>query len=146
MWTEAVRRWVERPQDVITWTLSKLPREQWPYVSSANGEHVAVGPAGIFCLHEAAELPEIPGPHTHRVHAQTRRISDELLAETGQRVWPNVVGVLPGDSLDDGRMRFGVHYVCGDHLLRWLLTRPAGVEPAARVRWADVLSAVRQSA
>lgn len=146
MWTEAIRRWTDRPQDVRAWTLGKLPREVWTYLSTAGEPYVALGTPGLFCLHSADELPEAPGPHTHLVHAQSRQVSDLLLHATGERHWPTSVGVLPDDLVDEPRVRFGVHYVTGDQLLRWLLSQPAEIDPATRDRWALALRSGRRSA
>jgi hypothetical protein len=146
MWTETIRRWTDRPQDARAWTLGKLPREVWTYLSTAGEPHVALGTPGLYCLHTADELPEAPGPHTHLVHAQSRHVSELLLQATGERHWPTSVAVLRDDQLEEPRARFGIHYVAGDQLLRWLLTQPAELDPGTRDRWAAALRRGRRSA
>ncbi|MFZ0324442.1 MAG: hypothetical protein WAN48_09960 [Actinomycetes bacterium] len=135
-----VRRWVVGTDDVVGWAVGKLPRASWPLVEEHDDHCLVIGPGGLFSLHPVASVPQSPDDAVRRIHAAARAASDRLLSITSDRVWPLSVGVLPVDSLQSEKAAFGVHFVSGDHLLRWLLTRPEALDDITRSNWARCMA------
>lgn len=132
-----VRRWVDGPDDVVGWVLGKLPRTGWPVVEQHNDYCIALGPGGLFSLHRVAGVPAAPDEGVRSIHNTARRLSDRLLPVTRDRVWPHSVGVLPVDGGHRETVAFGIDFLPGDLLLRWLLTRPEDLDAQTRTRWAE---------
>ena len=141
-----VRRWVDGPDDVVGWVLGKLPRATWPMVEQHNDYCIALGPGGLFALHRVADIPATPDDGVRAIHNTARLLSDRLLPLTRDRVWPHSVGVLPVDGGHGEAVAFGIDFLPGDHLLRWLLTRPDDLDAPTRATWATCFTAASTSA
>jgi hypothetical protein len=135
-----VRRWVDGPDDLVSWVVGKLPRSAWPFVEQHEDYCVALGPGGLFALHPVSEAPPTPDDRIRSIHSAARALSDRLLVATHDRVWPHSVGVLPVDAGHGESSEFGIAFLPGDHLLRWLLTRPEVLDAPTRSAWARCLA------